>query len=108
MLVQRQFYTLGDVAKLLRKSPRWLSAWLRRHPTDRYGEPFYSPMGRTKTFDDSDVARIRAAAREEEQCRLNSSRRKPGARRTTTSGAATSELLLIEARKLLSKKSQAS
>lgn len=32
----QQFYTLGEVAKLLRKPPGWLSDWLRYHPADRY------------------------------------------------------------------------
>src|SRR5262249_14103044 len=67
-------YTLDEVAQHLHKSRRWLQDWLRAHPADRSGKPFYAPLGRTKTFDDSDIARIRAAANEDEQCRLNLSR----------------------------------
>jgi hypothetical protein len=68
-VAQHQFYTLAEVAKRLRKSPRWLREWLRCHPADQDGEPFYTPLGRTKTFDDTDVAPIRAAAREEAKWR---------------------------------------
>ena len=25
------------------------TAWLRDHPADRFGEPYYTPVGRTKT-----------------------------------------------------------
>ncbi len=49
-------HTLDEAARQLRKSRRWLLDWLRSHPADSAGVPFYSPMGRTKTFDDADIA----------------------------------------------------
>jgi integrase len=55
------YYTVNDVAGRLHKSPRWLRRWLRTHPLDALGQPFYSPLGRTKTFDDRDIERIRAS-----------------------------------------------
>jgi len=94
-------YTLSEAAKELRKSRRWLQDWLRDHPVDRYGVPFYSPLGRAKMFSDSDLTRILETTREEERCRLNSSnRRKKGARRTSASGARTSESMSTEALRL--------
>ena len=69
-------YDMDQAADRLHKSRRWLQDWLRGHPADQFGQPFYSPMGRTKTFDDADLVRIRAAAKEDERCRLNSFRRR--------------------------------
>ncbi len=94
------FLTIDDVARRLHKSRRWLQDWLRNHPFDRNGEPFYTPLGRTKTFDERDIQRIRATLKEEEQCRLNSFHRGRGGRRTIASGAPTSESTLTEARRL--------
>jgi hypothetical protein len=37
--------TLSEAASELRKSRRWLQEWLRKHPVDRHGMPFYSPLG---------------------------------------------------------------
>jgi hypothetical protein len=59
----RPVYTLDEAARLLRKGGRWLRIWLADHPSDALGEPFYSPLGRNKTLDDGDIARIRAAER---------------------------------------------
>src|SRR5262249_49425833 len=56
-------YSMDEAAARLHKSRRWLQDWLRDHPVDGRGEPFYSPLGRTKTFDDHDLERIRASAR---------------------------------------------
>ena len=84
--------TMAEAARELRKSRRWLQDWLRDHPVDAAGIPFYAPLGRTKTFSVSDLERIRATAREEERCRLNSSRPGKAKRRTTPSGAPTSEV----------------
>jgi len=55
------FLTMDDTASRLHKSRRWLQDWLRNHPVDRNGEPFYTPLGRTKTFDERDIQRIRDA-----------------------------------------------
>jgi hypothetical protein len=64
--------TLVEAAETLCKTPRWLKAWLAENPVDEAGIPFYVPMGRTKIFEISDVARIREHIRRSEQCRLKS------------------------------------
>ena len=93
-------YTLEQVARLLHKSPRWFKTWLRQNPTDRHGEPFYAAVGRTKIFSENDVARIHAALKEQERCRLNLSRRVQGKRRTGMVVAPTSANTLTEALRL--------
>jgi hypothetical protein len=65
-------FTLAEAAAELRKSKRWLQEWLSKHPVDETGTPFYVPMGRSKTFDEADISRIRAFMREEERRRLSS------------------------------------
>jgi len=90
-------YTMKEAAERLHKKRRWLQDWLRDHPADAAGTPFYSPLGRTKTFDDGDIARIRAAAREEERCRLNLSRRGKAKARTGRFVAPISADMLTEA-----------
>src|SRR5882757_9478719 len=92
--------TMDQAAARLHKSRRWLQDWLRDHPTDRYGEPFYVRLGRTKIFDENDVGRIMEAAREEERCRLGSFHRGSEKHRSTRPAASTSGYSLIEALKL--------
>jgi hypothetical protein len=54
-------FTLDEAAAELLIDESWLKSWLSKNPADAYGVPFYVPMGRTKTFDPSDIIRIRAA-----------------------------------------------
>jgi T5orf172 domain len=70
--------TLDEAAHELRKTKRWLSEWLRHNPTDKFGQPYYVPMGRTKTFDAQDLIRIRAKIREEEGCPIKLVPPRPG------------------------------
>lgn len=65
-------YTIDEAAAELRKTVRWLKDWLTKNPVDEAGAPFYVPLGRTKTFELSDIARIRAHIRRGEECRLKS------------------------------------
>ena len=69
----RHVYSMDGAAERLGISRRTLQGWLKAHPVDGHGEPFYSPFGNRKTFDEGDLARIRAAARENERCRLGNS-----------------------------------
>ncbi|MCS3692058.1 hypothetical protein [Bradyrhizobium elkanii] len=64
--------TVDEAAIELRKTKRWLKDWLKANPVDEAGIPFYIPLGRSKTFEPSDIARIRAHIRRGEQCRLKS------------------------------------
>jgi hypothetical protein len=91
---------LHGAAEWLGVKPRKLQEWLRKHPCDVYGEPFYGRMGRTKTFDENDLVRIRAATKEEERCRLNSSRRGKAKARTGRSGGRISKSEWTEAAEL--------
>src|SRR5690348_2373365 len=53
------YKTIEEAAAVLRKGKRWLESWLRGHPVDRAGEPYYHYAGRTKLFTDHDIDRIR-------------------------------------------------
>jgi hypothetical protein len=83
--------TIDEAADELRKSKRWLLEWLRLHPMDSDGEPFYTPVGRDKIFHQSDIARIERALRGKIPCRSNSGRRAPVKRRILKSEERTSE-----------------
>ena len=78
--------TVDEAAADLRKTPRWLREWLRAHPADKSGEPYYTPAGRDKLFHPSDIARIELALREEVKCRSASGRRVRVKPRITKSG----------------------
>jgi hypothetical protein len=52
------FFPLDIAAQRLGVTKRWLMEWLRVHPCDDLGRPFYRKAGRTKLFTDSDVRRI--------------------------------------------------
>ena len=92
-----KYKLVSEAARELRKGQRWLREWLKDHPCDASGEPFYRLAGRTKLFTIRDIERIR----ENLPCPSPSFRRKPVARRIGTSGVPTSRSLLIEARALL-------
>lgn len=83
--------TLNEAAIELRTSKRWLLEWLRKHPADKAGEPYYTPVGRDKIFHQADIARIEGALREGAKCRSSSGRRAPAKRRISKSAAPTSE-----------------
>jgi hypothetical protein len=53
-----RFYTEAAVAKCLHRERRWLLEWLREHPTDVHGRPFYAILGRSKRFTGDDVMRL--------------------------------------------------
>src|SRR5271170_5571467 len=101
----RAIFTMDEAAERLHKSRRWLQDWLREHPADRFGRPFYAPLGRTKTFSDEDLDRIRDAAMEDERCRLNSFRRGPRKMPLGQYAAPTSDATLTEALALARKHS---
>jgi hypothetical protein len=81
--------TLVQAAAELGGKPRWLNQWLRKHPADKAGEPYYTPVGRDKVFHPADIARIERALREGVTCHSSSGRRVPVKRRTTKSVAPT-------------------
>ena len=74
-------FTFTEAADELRVSERWLRYWLAEHPVDAAGVPFYIPMGRRKTFEPSDIDRIRSFIRDLERVRL-------GPRATAAAGTA--------------------
>ena len=91
------YKTINEAAAILRKGPRWLTSWLKAHPVDRHGEPFYHLAGRTKLFTDRDIDRIR----ENLPCPSPFDRRARQNRQATRYAAPTSESVLNEARALL-------
>ena len=85
-----QRFTLAEAAaQLMAPSTRWLADWLRAHPRDKSGEPYYTPVGRDKVFRSDDIARIEFALREGLKCHSSSGRRGQARRRITRSGAPT-------------------
>ena len=94
-------YTLAEAAVRLRKSKRWLQAWLAENPMDAAGRPFCSKLGRSRLFREGDIERILDASMSAPPCRSSFSRPAPEKRRTGPSAAATCASLLTEAQELL-------
>jgi hypothetical protein len=93
--------TMDEAAAELRKKPRWFREWLRKHPADKSGEPYFTPVGRDKIFHQADIARIEFALREGVKCRSSSGRRAPAKRRTLKSAERTSGAEWRQAAELL-------
>ena len=81
--------TLTEAAAELRKTPRWLRDWVRAHPRDKSGLPYYTPAGRDKLFHPNDIARIEQALREDVTCLSGSGRRVKAKRRISKSAEPT-------------------
>ena len=86
-------YILEEVAAELRVKKRWLTDFLRAHPRDEYGEPFFRLAGRVKLFTESDVSRVYKAL----PCPSSSSNPAKAKARTTRSGDPTLASLLTRA-----------
>jgi hypothetical protein len=82
-----QFLNEDEAAAELHKTKRWLREWLRRHPQDATGEPYFTPVGRNKIFHQNDIRRIEQALRDEARCPSNSDRRGKVKRPTSKSEA---------------------
>src|SRR6516225_2458543 len=93
-------YNLEEAAAKLRKTPRWLREWLCSHPADPYGEPYFTPVGRTKILHDGDIARIERDLRGELKCRSRSGRRAQVKRRITKYAGPTSDAVWKSAAEL--------
>jgi hypothetical protein len=78
--------TLPEAADQLRKSKRWLLEWLRQHPLDGAGNPYYTPVGRDKIFHQTDIARIELTLRGDLLCRSASDHRVKAKPRISKSG----------------------
>lgn len=53
--------TIEEAAERLRKTPRWLTSWLRTNPQDANGIPYCRQAGRTRLFTEDDFARLLGA-----------------------------------------------
>ena len=60
-------YNIKDAAGRLGVSGRWLREFLRKHPADKAGIPFYVPIGNRKRLTERDLERILKANREKER-----------------------------------------
>ena len=65
-------YNSKDAALRLGVSRQWLRKFLRKHPADEAGIPFYVPIGNRKRFTERDLERILEANREIEKELLSS------------------------------------
>src|SRR5262245_15415848 len=90
-------HTMDEAATRLHKSRRWLQDWLEDHPADRFGNPYFAQLGRTKVFTDDDLNRILAACKEDQRCHSSSSRRVKAGVRSGGFVAPTSDATLTEA-----------
>jgi hypothetical protein len=63
-------YNSKDAAQRIGVSRRWLREFLRQHPSDEAGIPFYVPIGNRKRFTERDLERILEANREAEREKL--------------------------------------
>jgi DNA-binding transcriptional MerR regulator len=63
-------YDIKDAAERLGVSKRWLQKFLRQHPVDTSGVPFYIPIGNRKRFTERDLERILETNRNAEKDRL--------------------------------------
>jgi hypothetical protein len=63
-------YNSKDAAKRIGVGRRWLREFLRQHPLDKTGNPFYVPVGTRKRFTEHDLERILEANREAEKEKL--------------------------------------
>ena len=66
-------YNSKDAAQRIGVSKRWLREFVRQHPSDKAGIPFYVPVGNRKRFTERDLERILDANREAEKEKLLSS-----------------------------------
>jgi hypothetical protein len=99
--MDRVSFPLETAAERLGVTRRWLMEWLRKHPWDAHGTPFYRCAGKTKLFTPGDVARIHAAlpGPEGAPCSVSTHRAK-ASRRTGASAAPISESAWIKAAEL--------
>lgn len=63
-------YTIKDAAERLGVSKRWLQKFLRKHPADKDGVPFYVPFGNRKRLTERDLERILEMNRNSEKEKL--------------------------------------
>jgi helix-turn-helix protein len=63
-------YNIKDAAERMGVSKQWLRKFLRQHPVDQSGIPFYVPFGNRKRFTERDLERILEVNREAEKERL--------------------------------------
>jgi len=62
--MNRVSFALPIAAERLGVTRRQLVEWLRTHPFDAYGQPFFGLLGRSKLFTEDDLRRITQAIRE--------------------------------------------
>jgi hypothetical protein len=94
-------FPIKTAAEKLGVTRRWLMEWLRSHPCDASGCPFYRLAGRAKLFTEGNLGCIYAALPAPEGIPSSSStRRARPSRATGASGPPTSDAAWIKAVKL--------